>query len=105
MRIECKDTKEFIELMRACEYLHEIWDPHVEFPPILNFLMHLYLGEKDFPDKEKHISIKGRKTLPKRDETRWGAEIGALREKAGVPKANKKIPKTFKVNIRIHEAL
>lgn len=78
MHIQCKDTAEFLELMRACEYLHNLGfkkgetSLDTEKYPIVNTLMHLYLGSADFPDKQKFVSIKGRKTLPERDETRWG---------------------------------
>lgn len=78
MHIQCRNKEEFLELMRACEYLHNLGFKRGEQPldtdthPILNSLMHLYLGSKDMPDKIEYVSIKGRKTIPDRDDTRWG---------------------------------
>jgi hypothetical protein len=75
MHIQCKDTAEFLELMRACEYLHNLHgkqDLDTEKHPIINLIRHLYLGSADMPDKQKFVSINGRKTLPERDATHWG---------------------------------
>ena len=76
MHIQCENTAEFIKLMHALEYLHDLGfkkgetaldtDKH----PIINDLMHLYLGEKDLPNKSQFVSIKGRKTLPPRETYR-----------------------------------
>jgi len=73
MHIQCENTDEFIKLMHALEYLHDLrgskaldTDKH----PIINDFMHLYLGEKDLPNKSQFVSIKGRKTLPPRDAYR-----------------------------------
>jgi hypothetical protein len=81
MHIQCKDTKEFIAFMRVCEYLHYM-DLDVDKYPMLNTIRHLYLGVADFPDKAQFVSIKGRKTLPDRDKTRWGT-VKPRRQRSG----------------------
>jgi hypothetical protein len=70
MRIICDSTKEYVELMKACEYLHDL-ELDTEKHPIIEDIRHLYMDKDDFPKffgmaKKKLISIKGRKNLPGR---------------------------------------
>jgi hypothetical protein len=70
VKIVCESTNEFMRLMRACEYLHDL-ELDMDKHPILNDIRHLYLGEDDLPNKKSFISIKGRKDLPRRTRTLW----------------------------------
>ena len=74
MKIICKDKAEYDKLMEASRYLHDfvVWDENgdgqsldMEKYEIVNFLCGVYLGNEDFPTKDKYIFVEKEDDLSK----------------------------------------
>lgn len=72
MKIVCENQEEYDNLMKACRYLHDfsfktnkVKLAGIDFDdyPILSGIAHLYLSTKDFPDKDKYVTIKKKPKL------------------------------------------